>query len=103
MPNEGKRTYHAAAALNEQGLKKGFPDNIISAKPHDAFQPRGIAIELKRRDGRDSDVSLDQRAWLAALEACGWVTFVAFGAQAAIDWLVSLGFTDVSEGMGRWF
>lgn len=91
-PNEGRRNWRTGHSLRAQGMRRGVPDVLIFALPSMGGDWRGVAIELKREDGVPSDVSEDQRQWLAHLEACGWLTKVCFGADQAIKWLQSLGY-----------
>jgi pyruvate/2-oxoacid:ferredoxin oxidoreductase beta subunit len=68
-----------AASLKRQGVKSGVPDVLI-------FAPIQAAIELKRKSG--GSVSANQRKWLDALSNAGWETYIARGADKAIEWLV---------------
>ena len=88
--NEGRRTVHRGAQLKRIGLKAGVPDVIIMSKLPKYPSIRGVAVELKRTHG--STTSQEQHAWLQAMTACGWMTFVAKGAKSAIEFLSGLGF-----------
>jgi len=79
VPNGGHRRKIVAASLKRQGVKSGVPDVLI-------FAPIQAAIELKRKSG--GNVSANQRKWLDALGNAGWDTYVARGADKAIEWLV---------------
>ena len=79
VPNGGHRRKVVAASLKRQGVKSGVPDVLI-------FAPTRAAIELKRKSG--GSVSANQRKWLDALGNAGWETYVARGADKAIEWLV---------------
>lgn len=84
VPNGGNRNPITGRKLKMQGVKPGVPDCLI-------FTPKGgIAIELKRSDGKPSDVRDTQKEWLNALSNRMWETKVAFGADEAIDWLEGL-------------
>ncbi len=63
------------------GMKAGFPDISF---PVPASGYHGLFIELKRQGGRPSDVSPEQRAWLAALDFQGYKTVVAYGWEQAV-------------------
>ncbi len=82
VPNEGKKTVAYHAKMKRQGLKKGVPDNFIMRPVRGA---PGAVIELKRvRGGSTSD---EQKKWLGTLQAFGWITYVAKGADDAIRFL----------------
>lgn len=87
IPNAGGYTggYRSNIArvrsMLQEGVKPGIPD-IFCAVPHNGFS--GLFIELKRRDGRPSDVSAEQSSWLIALEMKGYCVSVCFGADDAI-------------------
>jgi len=85
VPNGGNRNAIAGAKLKRQGVKPGVPDVLIFDDP--CNNSNGIAIELKRSNGRLSDVRETQKEWLTELESRDWLTKVAFGADEAIDWL----------------
>ena len=78
VPNGGHRRKIVAASLKRQGVKSGVPDVLI-------FAPIQAAIELKRKSG--GSVSANQRKWLDALGNAGWNTYIARGADKAIEWL----------------
>lgn len=92
IPNEGERTAQQGAALRRQGLKKGVPDVYVHTPPPRHPLVRGVAVELKRRDGSESDVKAEQRYRMKRLRECGWLTHVAYGARDAIEYLKTLGF-----------
>ena len=79
VPNGGHRRKVVAASLRRQGVKPGVPDVLV-------FAPIQAAIELKRVVG--GSVSANQRKWLDALSNAGWETYIARGADSAIEWLV---------------
>ena len=79
VPNGGHRRKVVAASLKRQGVKPGVPDVLI-------FAPIQAAIELKRKSG--GSVSANQRKFLDALSNAGWETYIARGADKAIEWLV---------------
>lgn len=102
VPNGGHRHAATAAALKAQGVKPGVPDVLIFTPPPAQPEARGVALELKRQSLRPkrpvksetwpSCVRPEQRDWLVALAAQGWVALVAFGADDAIAQLVELGY-----------
>ena len=91
-PNEGRRSRAQGARLRAAGLMSGVPDLLIFDRPPSAPDALGAAIELKRANGRPSQVTANQRTWLDALEVRGWKVHVAFGCDDAVEWLVGLGY-----------
>lgn len=91
-PNEifGK-TPVEGAIRKKCGVKAGVPDVMIFDSPPEGDYD-GVAIELKRPDGYPSDVTDSQQEWLDALEGCGWLTKVCFGADEAISFIKDLGY-----------
>lgn len=77
--------------LKAEGMQPGFPDMLIFDAPpaDDAFI--GVAIEMKRADGKGKVTEL-QQDWLIALAARGWKTKVCHGAVDAMRFLASLGY-----------
>ena len=92
VPNGGLRPGRAGFTLKAQGVRKGVPDLLIVDRPPARPEVVGIALELKRSGGKLSDIRAEQLEWLAAFEERGWLSAVSFGADAAVDWLRSLGF-----------
>tara|TARA_R100000458_G_C8228989_1_gene211242 strand:+ start:639 stop:1016 length:378 start_codon:yes stop_codon:yes gene_type:complete len=88
VPNGGHRRKVVAASLKRQGVKSGVPDVLI-------FAPIQAAIELKRKSG--GSVSANQSKWLDALGNAGWETYVARGADKAIEWLIERVGCETSE------
>lgn len=81
--NEAKRSLRLAARLRAQGMKAGVPDVLIFTPCSvDGHSYAGVAVELKRQKG--GKVSDTQDTWLQNLRACGWLAFVALGADDAI-------------------
>ena len=94
VPNGGLRPGRAGFTLKAQGVTKGIPDLLIIDKPPNKPEVVGIALELTRASGKLSDIRPEQLEWLALFEERGWLSAVAYGADAAVDWLKSLGFGD---------
>jgi len=96
VPNGGKRALRTARSLKAQGVRAGIPDLLIFDPPPqlDAHGRAlvGCAIELKRADGRPSDVSKSQWKCLEELRTRGWLVFVAFGRLDAIKQLKDWGY-----------
>lgn len=88
VPNGGKRDAKTGSKMKRQGVKPGVPDVLIFDIPR--YNWNGIAIELKRSNGRPSDVRETQKKWLGELESRDWIIRVAFGADDAIDFLEGL-------------
>lgn len=108
------RDAKVGAKLRKMGASRGVPDFLIFSPvplPNGAAQPnledklgkkpdgqggslfveaRGIAIEMKRRDG--GRCSQEQIKWLGALANAGWLVKVCNGAGEAVVWLKWLGF-----------
>jgi hypothetical protein len=89
-PNElvgwgGKGAKHGAQQ-RAMGVEKGVPDIVITT-PVAGY--RGVAVELKRPG---ESVTPDQEKWIKRLEEDGHAVLVAYSAQEAIEWLVTLGF-----------
>lgn len=80
VPNGGARNAREAARMKAQGVSKGFPDVFLFVARHGCH---GLAIELKRADGRRHDVSADQYDWIGALLGQGYAATVAYGWQEA--------------------
>lgn len=82
----GKWSPHFATLKKNRalGVRRGFPDLAI-------FTPRGVAfVELKRRNGVPSDLSLEQHHWLYALESSGIPCAACCGAEEAIAFLTAV-------------
>lgn len=88
-PNGGWRNIVTARRLKLLGTRPGCPDLILWTPPPNVPSKVGTAIEMKAAKGR---VSPEQRQFMAELDACNWVTFVAHGAGIAIAKLVALGY-----------
>jgi hypothetical protein len=73
-------------------MQAGLPDLLIFDRPPRAAERVGCALELKRANGRPSQVTAKQRAWLETLEARGWAAVVAFGFEDAREKLTALGY-----------
>jgi hypothetical protein len=91
--------------LRTMGVKPGVPDVLIFTPPDRTFErPRddyradkvGAGLELKRCGATWSAVRKEQRAWLDALAAMGWVTGWAAGYREAVRALRDWGY-DVRE------
>lgn len=94
--SEAKRSYGLARYLQAEGMVSGVPDYIILSHPKNAFgvaEYDGISppvfLELKRKGGR---LSPSQEAFLARLQAEGYATIVAYGADEAIEELTKIGY-----------
>ena len=91
IPNETASRAEAGKA-KARGAQRGFPD-LLLFDPPPGGDAHGVAVEMKRADGRPSDVRPEQREWLDRLDARGWVALVAFGCQHAVEELRRLGYT----------
>jgi hypothetical protein len=93
VPNGGARKGGAIEGnmLKHIGVSAGVPDLLILDAPPKYPDARGVALEMKREKG--GTVSEHQKAWLLRFSEQNWVTYVAHGADDAIDWLTKeLGF-----------
>lgn len=72
IPNGGKRDVVTASRLKAEGVTAGVPDLCL---PVARRGYHGLYIEMKVRGGR---VRSEQRKWLAALEAEGYMTVVCW-------------------------
>ncbi|MBX4189704.1 VRR-NUC domain-containing protein [Candidatus Parcubacteria bacterium] len=77
---KGKWVPTEGAKFKRLGVKSGVPDVIlpVSRSPY-----HGLVIELKRVDGKRSDVREDQQEWLDWFTKAGWRTEVAYGFEEA--------------------
>ncbi len=90
VPNGGRRSRSEAILLKQSGVKAGVPDIVIPVPPPQmpcslcgTNAVVGAVVELKREGGKPSDVRPEQRRWLEAFEAYGWLSIVAYGAEDA--------------------
>lgn len=81
----------AGKRMKAAGVRKGFPDLLIFDAPPNAPEFIGVAIEMKRADGKGRTTD-EQQDWLIALAARGWKTKVCHGAADALRFLSSLGY-----------
>lgn len=77
----GRRAMLAGVRRQAEGVKAGIPDweSPLAVPPWTGFH-----CEMKRADGKPSDVSEQQRKQLDMLTGCGRKCVVAFGARDAI-------------------
>lgn len=63
-----------------EGVTPGVPDIecMVAVPPY-----TGLHIEMKRKDGKPSDVSAEQKTMMARLVACGRKCVVGFGCDDA--------------------
>ena len=90
-PNGGHRSPVVGGQMKALGVKRGVPDLLLPLHRWRADGPlethkHGLAIEMKSSKG---SLTPEQRAWLAHLEAQGWITAVCRSAQEAIDALAA--------------
>lgn len=75
IPNAGKRSARVAAMMKAEGMSAGVPDLF--------FPSLNLWVEMKRvKGGRLSPAQIE---WFGYLESIGHNTFVAYGADAAIE------------------
>lgn len=90
VPNGARTSMSAARRLKAEGMVRGAPDLLIFDAPPASPQSRGVAIEMKARDG--AKPTPEQLEWQTSLAMRGWTTIIAFGAAEALDELARLGF-----------
>lgn len=96
VPNgRGKVKPWVGAIWKREGLRAGAPDLLIFDPPPCADGYQGVALEMK--DVKGDGPTDSQRAFLAALEARGWVALVAYGAVDAFRQLTALGFKGLPQ------
>jgi len=81
IPNGGFRNTAEAAKLKWQGVRPGVPDLFI---PVQRGGYGGLFIEMKRADGKPSDITKEQMEWLEQLNDNGYMATVCFGFEDAI-------------------
>lgn len=79
VPNGGARNVVTGQRLKQEGVKRGVPDVWL---PVARGGYHGLVIELKAGKGRPT---AEQKAWLEALEAQGWLARVCVGFENARD------------------
>ncbi|WP_353737277.1 VRR-NUC domain-containing protein [Acidiphilium sp.] len=82
VPNGGARNARESARMKSQGVSRGFPDVFLFAA---RGKYHGLAIELKRSDGRRHDIADAQYAWIGGLRQRGYLATVAYGWSEARD------------------
>lgn len=93
VPNGGRRDLKSARMFKASGVSPGVPDLLIFSRPPARPDKVGVALEMKRSNGKVSDLSADQINWLEALESLDWICVVGYGAQNALEELRTLGFS----------
>ena len=83
IPNGGHRHIAVAAKLKREGVKRGVPDLCL---PVPRGRYHGCFLELKAGKNR---ATLEQRAWLDALDKLGYYTNVCIGWETARDELTA--------------
>lgn len=78
----GRRAMLAGVRRKAEGVTAGVPDVFCFAKPPTG-EWRGLCIEMKRKDGKPSDVSKAQRDMMLLLSAEGYKCEVCFGSDHA--------------------
>ncbi len=80
VPNGGKRSVIEASIMKGEGVTPGVPDIecMVAVPPY-----TGLHIEMKRADGKLSDLTDAQKQMIARLISCGRKVIVAFGADHA--------------------
>lgn len=92
VPNGGRRNRGEAIRLKKSGVRSGVPDLVILTPPPGSESTSGVVLEMKREDGRPSDVSENQRKWFDVFARYGWRVLVGYGAADALEKLRDLGY-----------
>lgn len=77
IPNGGQRNIITATKLKAEGVKSGVPD-IMLAYP--SSHAHGLFLEMKSPKGK---VSTNQREWIGALSASGYMCVVCYSFDEA--------------------
>lgn len=89
IPNESKRSRLEMISLKLLGLTPGACDILIWDTPPKYPDKKGIAIEMKSKNGKVTDL---QAQFQAKLVQKGWLTSVCYGADQAIKCLKEAGY-----------
>lgn len=86
LPYGGKQAMLQMLQLKREGLTPGVPDVecMVAIPPY-----TGMHIEMKRKNGKPSDVTDEQSKLMARLKKCGRHCVVAFGEEHAWQELTS--------------
>lgn len=76
--NGGSLNQIEGAKFKRMGVRRGVPDVVI---PYARKTYHGLYIELKRVDGKLSDVTEEQQWWLDFLTRQNYLARVAFGCE----------------------
>ncbi len=76
--NGGSLNALEGAKFKRMGVRRGVPDLCI---PYARKAYHGLYIELKRVDGKLSDLSVEQKWWLDFLGRQGYLALVSFGSE----------------------
>ena len=80
VPNGGDRHAAVGKKMKREGVKPGVPDIFILSPKGGYF---GLIIEMKAPKPYKSQVSADQKKWLARLQLVGFKTVVCRGHEEA--------------------
>jgi hypothetical protein len=82
----GRRAILAGVRRKAEGVTSGIPDVecMVAVAPY-----TGLHIEMKRKDGKPSDVTDSQKKVMARLINCGRRCVVAYGADEAWNALLN--------------
>jgi hypothetical protein len=89
VPNEGKRHPKEGMMLKMLGLEPGASDFLIFSMSPQLAQCPGICLEMKTATGVATE---NQLTFLREMRCLGWLTFIAYGANAAIEFLENHGY-----------
>lgn len=90
VPNGLRASRSQVAKAKAEGMQAGVPDLHIPEPAPGA--PKGCVVEMKRRDGRPSDVKPEQFEWLRWYEDRGVRAVIGWGWESAVIQLRALGY-----------
>jgi hypothetical protein len=85
VPNGGSRHMLTAVRLKAEGVRPGIPDLMLATPSKDNLL-RGLFIEMKAKEGRESKEQIEVREFL---NEQGYWSVVCYGADEAIDCIKS--------------
>lgn len=86
IPNGGGRSARQGAMLKAEGVKGGVCDLML---PVARGQFHGLFIEMKRENGKPSDISQNQKDFIDFVILGGYRAHVAFGWRDAVQCIES--------------
>lgn len=88
IPNGGQREHRTGIMLKREGVRAGVPDMMLAYPSGKYGKYHGLFVELKKRNGKPSDVSPQQQDWINRFNQAGYLAIVAYGAKEAVNAIV---------------